>query len=157
MLAMRVTAGSLRVGIVLAGLAVSVICLATPQTASATTVPESMVFATVSHDEGPIRSRSFARSWFGDSLSLVSRQTSSSRYFDGNNVGIELTASCPVDGTFTVSLLRSGSLIGSATFKRNGFTKATWEGIGPGHYQFTFSKANDGARVTSNDVAMYSW
>lgn len=156
-LAMGATARSMRVSMLLAGLAVSTIYLAIPQTVSATTSAGSTVAATISHDERSIWSRAFARSWFGGSLSLVSHQTLSSRYFDGNNVGIEMTASCPVDGMFSVSLLRSGSLVGSATFKRNGFTKATWEGVGPGYYQFSFSKANDGAWVTSGDVAMYSW
>ncbi|HIY51439.1 MAG TPA: hypothetical protein IAA43_05830 [Candidatus Olsenella avicola] len=102
------------------------------------------------------------RSWFGSSLSLSSSYTLPAHVYDGNNVGIEMTASCPVDGTFTVSLYRSSAtgamaFLGETTFKRNGFTKATWEGVGPGTYVFSCNKSFDGAIVRSNDVAMYSW
>lgn len=101
------------------------------------------------------------RSWYGDSLRLLNTQYLQERYFDGNNVGIEMTASSPSDGTFSVSLYRiegeGSSFISSATFKRNGFTKATWEGVGPGTYRFVCKKAADGKLVTSSDVAMYSW
>lgn len=102
------------------------------------------------------------RSWFGSTLSFASSYTLPAHVYDGNNVGIEMTASCPVGGTFTVSLYRkstTGSLgfLGEATFKRNGFTKATWEDVGPGTYVFSCSKSSDGAIVSSDDVAMYSW
>lgn len=104
------------------------------------------------------------RSWYGQTLSLLSRQETGTSYYDGNNVGIELDASCPVDGFFDVALYRVDarnsrvtSFIGSASFKRNGFTKATWQNVGPGNYKFVFSKSNDGAVVTSSNVATYSW
>lgn len=100
-------------------------------------------------------------SWFGDDLSLYTIHYFPELYFDGNNVGIEMTASCPSSGTFTVSLYRvvngRGTLVSSASFKRKGFTKATWEGVGSGTYQFVCKKPADGKVVTSSDVAMYSW
>lgn len=72
-----------------------------------------------------------------------------------------MTASCPSSGTFIVSLYRvvngRGTLVGSASFKRKGFTKATWEGVGSGTYRFVCKKPADGKLVTSSDVAMYSW
>lgn len=101
-----------------------------------------------------------ARSWYGRKLSLASRQVIGPNSFDGNSVGIEMTASCPKNGTFTVTLYRmnpSKQRIGSATFKRNGFTKAVWEGVGSGNYLFECTKSPDGAMVTSKDVAVYSW
>lgn len=102
-------------------------------------------------------------SWFGEKLRLASTQTLKARTFDGNNVGIEMTAKCPKDGTFSVTLYRkmSGSnrlrYVGTATFKRNGFTKAVWENVGSGIYQFVCTKSPDGTVVTSSDVAIYSW
>ena len=100
-------------------------------------------------------------SWYGDDLSLSGTYSFQDRYFDSNNVGIEMTASCPSSGTFTVSLYRvvngRGTLVGSASFKRRGFTKATWEGVGSGTYRFVCKKPADGKVVTSSDVAMYSW
>ena len=102
-----------------------------------------------------------SRSWFGGTLTLVTEQTFVPHNFDGSNVGIEMTASCSVNGTFTVSLYRSSflgnSLVGTAAFKRNGFTKATWEGVGSGTYYFVCRKSADSKVVTSSDVAMYSW
>lgn len=113
---------------------------------------------------GATSSNSVNRSWYGQTLSLLSRQETGASYYDGNNVGIELDASCPVDGFFDVALYRVDarnsrvtSFIGSASFKRNGFTKATWQNVGPGNYKFVFSKSNDGAVVTSSNVATYSW
>lgn len=100
-------------------------------------------------------------SWYGDDLSLYTTHSFPELYFDGNNVGIEMTASCPSSGTFIVSLYRvvngRGTLVGSASFKRKGFTKATWEGVGSGTYRFVCKKPADGKLVTSSDVAMYSW
>ncbi len=102
-----------------------------------------------------------ARSWYGESLYLSKQSKSGSYYFDGNNIGIEMTASCSTGGSFTASLYRMNganlSFIGSATFKRNGFTKATWSNVGSGTYRFVFTKTSDGSTVTSSDVAMYSW
>lgn len=99
--------------------------------------------------------------WYGDDLSLYTTHSFPELYFDGNNVGIEMTASCPSSGTFIVSLYRvvngRGTLVGSASFKRKGFTKATWEGVGSGTYRFVCKKPADGKLVTSSDVAMYSW
>lgn len=97
-------------------------------------------------------------SWYSSSLYLNSRSTIGQRYFDGNHVGIEMTAQCANDGVFTVSLYRSnGSLIGSATFRRNGFTKATWLNVGSGNYFFVCENNYDGKTIFSSDVQTYSW
>lgn len=102
------------------------------------------------------------RSWYGSTMSLITTYSTASYYFDGNSVGIEMTCSSQRSGTFSVTLYRdvgsgSSQRIGTAAFNRNGFTKATWSGVGSGTYHFVMSKPNDGTRVTSSDVAMYSW
>jgi len=101
------------------------------------------------------------RAWFGSTMVLYTTYETSTHYYDGNNVGIEMTCSSNASGTFNVTLMRiegnSSASLGTAKFKRNGFTKATWEGVGPGAYYFVMSKPTDGRRVTSSDVAMYSW
>lgn len=98
------------------------------------------------------------RSWQGISFSFGTVYSTSSFYFDGANVGIEMYASCPVDGTFTVELYRNNyEFVGSAEFKRNGFTKAVWENVGAGTYKFKFRKTADGTSVSSSDASMYSW
>ncbi len=131
-----------------------------PRAALARGAVSADVVATVSYD-GASTGAPSSRSWYGDTLNLLNTQCFHDRYFDGNNVGIEMTASCPIDGTFTVSLLRvtngRAAFVGSASFKRNGFTKATWEGVGSGTYRFVCKKPSDGKRVTSSDVAIYSW
>lgn len=102
-----------------------------------------------------------ARSWYGTSMTLLTKTQTGQKYYDGNNIGIEMTCSSTTAGTFVVSLYRtsgtSAQFLGSANFKRQGFTKATWNGVGPGRYYFTFSKPNDGTIVRSYDVATYSW
>lgn len=116
----------------------------------------------VSHVKAPGADVPTAYSWYGMNMSLINRYESPSYFFDGNNVGIEMTCSSATQGTFTVELQRRVSYnryesLGTASFDRNGFTKATWEGVGSGTYRFVFSKASDGVWVTSSDVALYSW
>lgn len=108
-----------------------------------------------------------AQSWYGSSLYLSATSYSGQkRYYDGNNVGIEMTCSAAggsaCDSYFSVELHRKNSLledtyIGSAPFKRNGFSKATWSNVGSGNYFFKFVKCSDSQSISSNDVAMYSW
>lgn len=100
-------------------------------------------------------------SWYGSTMNLVSTAFTASRYFDGSSLGIEMTCTSSMDGTFTVTLYKVANgqnvSMGSAYFKRIGFTKATWQGVGSGTYFFGFSKTFDGTRVSSSDVKMYSW
>lgn len=100
------------------------------------------------------------RSWYGESINFLSQQILGDYYFDGNSVGLELTASSASNGVFSVSLYRVSSgvrFIGSIDFKRNGFTKGTWSNVGSGTYRFVLTKPADGFWVTSSDVALYSW
>lgn len=97
------------------------------------------------------------RSWYGGMISFSTQGSTNQHYYDGNNVGIEVSASCQVSGTFTVSLYRNGIFISSASLRRNGFSRAEWNNVGPGSYRFIFSKSNDGATVTCSDIAMFSW
>lgn len=101
------------------------------------------------------------RSWYGSTMVLLSQAQTEPKTYDGNSIGIEMTCSSTVPGTFVVSLYRVGStsaqFVGSADFKRQGFTKATWNGVGSGRYYFLFIKPNDGYLVISNHVATYSW
>lgn len=108
-----------------------------------------------------------ACSWYGSSLYMykTTSVSGSTRYYDGSNVGIEMT--CTTGGTnacdsyFSVELHRvsgfSDTYIGSAAFKHNGFTKATWTNVGSGNYYFKFVKCSDTQSISSNSVAMYSW
>lgn len=98
-------------------------------------------------------------SWYGNSFTLASGTwTTPVRYFDGNNIGIEMNCSAARKGNFTVTCCRSnGATIGVKYFSYQGFTKATWPSAGPGNYYFKLSKVDDGVRVSSSDVAMYSW
>ena len=109
------------------------------------------------------------RSWYGSTLTLGKYDTSfkgATRYYNGQHVGIEMT--CKTKGAtsgkskyFSVELHRKNGLvdtyIGSAAFKRKGFTKATWTNVGSGNYYFKFVRTSDGQSIHSNDVKMYSW
>ncbi|MBM6816432.1 hypothetical protein H6A23_04525 [Olsenella uli] len=101
------------------------------------------------------------RSWYGSTMVLYTTFETASHHYDGSSVGIEMTCVSSSSGTFGVTLMRvegsSSASLGTATFMRNGFTKATWEGVGSGVYYFVMSKPLDGVRVTSSDIAMYSW
>ena len=97
------------------------------------------------------------RSWYGDKMVFTNSASTPLRYFDGSSVGIEVSASCPVGGTFSVGLYRNDNLIGIASLNRNGFSRAEWTGVGAGSYYFVFSKAADGAKVTCSEIAMFSW
>lgn len=104
---------------------------------------------------------SYERSWYGASLALSRTSYTPTHYYDGNNVGIEMSCSSEKEGSFTVTLWRSvtgnSERVGTAMFDRNGFTKATWSNVGPGSYYFIFTKASDGALVYCRDIGMYSW
>lgn len=116
---------------------------------------------TVSYDHSDSDFSITPLAWYGSTLNMLTSYTFPQKSFDGNSIGIEMNAHCQVDGTFTVTLYQiigdASYRIGSATFKRNGFTKATWENVGSGTYQFVCHKSADKAYVISSDVAMYSW
>lgn len=98
-------------------------------------------------------------SWYGDSFSFSSGTVRlSSRYFDGNNIGLEMNCSATGAGRFSVTCYRAnGASVGTRSFSYKGFTKATWPGAGPGNYYFCLTKNRDGVRVSSSDVALFSW
>lgn len=130
------------------------------RTARASDVDASSTEIVISYERADPGIDAASRAWYGRKLTLSRNQTFGPQTFDGNNVGIEMTASCPKSGSFTVTLYKMNPTkqrIGSATFKRNGFTKAVWENVGSGRYLFECAKSPDGATVTSNDVAIYSW
>ncbi|MCI8424242.1 MAG: hypothetical protein HFJ72_01060 [Adlercreutzia sp.] len=105
-------------------------------------------------------------SWFGSTLQLgfKSKHTGETRWYDGTNVGIEMTSASSVPSsstqTFNVELHRAHGItndwIGTAKFKVTGFTKATWTNVGSGNYYFVFNNQSNYS-VKSNDVKMYSW
>lgn len=131
-----------------------------------------LVIPEISYDESDsIFNMPSTRSWYGSTLDMTgtAQYTGSVRDYDGSNVGIEMT--CYTTGSpsgcdryFSVELHRkSGAFdsrddyVGSAAFKRNGFTKATWTNVGAGRYCFKFVKCADNQVLHSNSVAMYSW
>lgn len=90
------------------------------------------------------------------------------RTYDGpNHMNISLTSQQSGPGASTthrVTLVRrtcfifcSEDLIGSVQVPRNGASGVrTWTNVGAGNYYFYFTKANDGVRITSNNVHMFS-
>jgi len=75
-----------------------------------------------------------------------------------------MTASAPVQPitTFSVSLYRDNpwyigdDFIGKVSFPRNGTKTTAWTNVGSGDYYFYFTKANDGATVSSSNVHMHN-
>lgn len=116
-------------------------------------VPSSIAFA----------SEASTYSWYGSTLEVggYSSWTGATRYYDGSNVGIEMTCRSSGSGTFDVELHRGyivfNDYIGTVAFNVNGFTKGTWTNVGSGNYYFKFNNPRVGLNVYSNDVAMYSW
>lgn len=128
-----------------------------PTTSYASELEQFPIEAEVSYEPATEAFFAQARSWYGTSFSFTAKHYSSTHYFDGNNVGIEMNCSAPRSGSFSVHLYRGGSLVGTAQLNRNGFAKADWTNVGPGNYTFHFIKANDGTTVSCSNVAMYSW
>lgn len=77
--------------------------------------------------------------------------------FDKSNIGIELDAVCPVNGSFTVELIKGATVIGEATLRRNGHSTAEWTNVGPGSFAFRFNKSSDGKVIKCTNVRSYSW
>lgn len=98
-------------------------------------------------------------SWYGDSFSFSSGVVRlPSRYFDGNNIGLEMNCTATGTGRFSVTCYRAnGASVGTKSFSYKGFTKATWPSVGPGNYYSCLSKNRDGVRVSSSNVALFSW
>lgn len=90
--------------------------------------------------------------------------TGATRYYSGRNISIEMdaytTGNNPCDNYFSVELHRAdfpfSTQIGSAGFKRNGYSKATWPNMEPGNYFFRFVKCADSVTIKSNNVRMWS-
>lgn len=117
-------------------------------------VSSGLVFPQTAHAEQG------QRSWYGDSFTLKGKSwTSPSRYYEGSNIGIEMTCSSSVSGTLSVRCCSSsGQCLGVRSFKYRGFTKATWSMPSPGTYYFRVEKTKlDTVPISSSDVKMYSW
>lgn len=120
---------------------------------------DNEVVPTVTHTNGVDFYEPSACSWYGCSKTFSEATKLGPYYFDGSSVGIEMTCSSSAGGSFTVTLYRgssSGTRVGSATFSKKGFTKATWSNVGSGSYYFWISGIGT-SRITANDIAMYSW
>ncbi len=90
------------------------------------------------------------------------------RSYDHSNMNIELNSVSSAPGanikTYTIKLYRhscvlficNDDFIGSVLVRRDGFGSGRWTNVGSGDYWFRFEKANDGVRVQSSDVHMFS-
>ncbi len=98
-------------------------------------------------------------SWYGDSFSFSSGTVRiPARYFDGSNIGLEMNCSATANGMFNVACYRGdGASVGMRKISYQGFSKVTWPSVGPGDYYFHLTKIRDGVRVSSSDVAFFSW
>lgn len=129
---------------------------------------EMAVTPTISYDNVSLSQHlAKAKDSYTSTLTLgVERYTGKTRYYSGNTVGISMTASSSGSGSacdnyFSVELHRShwpfNDYVGSAGFKRDGYSSAEWNNVGPGDYYFVFVKCNDAKTITSNNVKMYSY
>lgn len=70
------------------------------------------------------------------------------------SLSVSVNATCPIDGVFSVSLYKGSTSFGTASFKRNGYTKATWNNLTTGSYTIRFTKAKDGSTVKCTRVTV---
>lgn len=88
------------------------------------------------------------------------------RSYNCNNISLSLTSAQSGPGVSTThraTLVRrtcfivcNEDTIGSVNVPRNGASgQRTWTNVGSGNYYFYFTKANDGVRITSNNV--HTW
>ena len=99
--------------LVLAGAAAIALglCLA-PRPALASELIDGSVEPIMSYSRQADAGMLLPLSWFEDDLSLSGTYSFQDRYFDSNNVGIEMTASCPSSGTFSGSVTLMGHQVG---------------------------------------------
>lgn len=108
-----------------------------------------------------------AASSYWSTLSYTVHVKGSTRAYAGADVKISLTSSESFHAagmnTHRIRLYRDNpwwqgdDYIGFTDVPRSGFSGVkTWSSVGNGDYYFTFSKANDGVRITSNNVHMFS-
>lgn len=146
----------------------SLFLLPGPALASDASAAPEHVVPVVTYDlsDAVVRNPAPRRSWFGSSLQFQYSYSGPVRHYDGNNIGIEMTcrtlgSSSGCDSGFSVGLHRKRGLhddyVGSAGFRRKGFSKATWENVGSGDYYFRFVKCSDSQTIIADNAAMYSW
>lgn len=143
-----------------------------PAKARSVSLSEAMqVVPTVTYDSNTFSSQISSRAsayystlYFGGHG--ITKTIGATRYYDGQNVSISMTASSSGSGSacdpyFSVELHRAHGIfndyVGSAAFKRDGFTGASWSNVGSGNYYFVFVKCDDGKYISSSDVHMMSW
>lgn len=86
-------------------------------------------------------SASFATSWRSPGF-----------YVRNGSVEVSIDSTCSINGSYTVDLLRNASVVGTAQFKRNGYTKVSWKNVPAGTYGLRLSKSNDGGIVKCKAV-----
>lgn len=92
---------------------------------------------------------------FSTSFSLKEKKTLRGVDVRGTSLTVAVSATCPKDGNYSVSVYKGGTHFGAASFKRNGFTRATWNNLVPGTYIVEFSKPRDGYAVNCTRVTVY--
>jgi len=107
-----------------------------------------------------------AASSYWSTLNYTVYVKGSPRAYTGADVKISLTSSesfHAIGNTHRISLYRDNpwwqgdDYIGFTDVPRSGYSGVrTWPSVGSNNYYLTFSKANDGVRITSNNVHMFS-
>ncbi len=94
---------------------ISAALIAIPIRANAASLNEESI-ATVTHEEVTCADISTC-SWYGGEATFTFTHTTTPRYYDGTNVGIEMTCSSSKDGSFVVELWRGSSKLGDRTWE----------------------------------------
>jgi len=108
-----------------------------------------------------------AASSYWSTLNYTVALRGATRSYTGSDVSISLTSSqsfqYPGQYTHRIRLhphnpwWRGDDYIGYTDVPRSGYSGVrTWSNVGSADYYFYFSKANDGVRITSNNVHMFS-
>lgn len=113
-----------------------------------------------------IPSVAFAASSYWSTLDYTVNLQGATRAYTGAHVKISLTSVESLNtaiNTHRIKLYRnrnwpiSDDYIGFVDVPRAGASGTkTWSNVGSANYYFVFSKANDGVRITSNNVHMFS-
>lgn len=101
---------------------------------------------------------------YWSTLDYTWRVWGSTRTYDNDDMNLSLTCSTTngSSGSHYVQLWRdrtfplSDQNLGQRTLTRKGYSNVDWYDVGSGKYFFYFEKAQDGVRVYSDDLHMYS-
>lgn len=141
-----------KVDMIAVGLLSLVFVLCSPISAAASVCKNEPIEAVVVYENDELIRAVETEPKIMTSASFSTSWRSSGFYVRNGSVEVAIDSGCSINGSFTVDLLRNASVVGTAQFKRNGYTKVSWKNVPTGSYGLRLSKSNDGSIVRCQTI-----